>query len=120
VMSNYLDKVMGGSPADKRENYVALSPFLASEAAGGNAKRLKDIPIRLYTEPDIDLVKNRYCKELMLADLNVTDLEKLQQVLKESGNGNCELIVTKDRGYHSWNIAEPRDLASWIARLGKL
>jgi hypothetical protein len=119
-MSTYLDKVLGGSPKDKHENYLALSPFIATESDGGNAKRLKNIPIRLYTEPDLGLVQNRYCKELTLEDLNVTDLENLRRVLKMSGNTNCEYVVTKDRGYHSWNIAEPRDLVAWIVRFGKL
>ena len=119
LMSTYLDKAMGGPPKDNHETYVALSPFLASEADGGNARRLKQIPIRLYAEPDLNLVKNRYCKELREDDLNATDLEKLARILKTLGNTNCEYIVTQDRGYHSWNIADGRELAAWIVRWGK-
>jgi hypothetical protein len=118
-MSNYLDKVLGGPPSDKRANYLAHSPFLASETDGGNATILKRIPLRLYTEPDLDFVKNRYCRELRLEDLNVTDLEKLHRLLKQLGSANCEYISTTGRGYHSWNIADARELAAWIVKFGK-
>jgi hypothetical protein len=44
---------MGGSPSQVRRAYRSRSPFLASEKDGGNAQLLKNIPIRLYTEPDV-------------------------------------------------------------------
>lgn len=113
---DYLDKAMGGSPDDQYANYVANSPYMASEADGGNAKWLRQIPIRLYSEPDVDFVKQRHCAEIERTDLNVGDLEKLAKDLKKSGNSACELVVTKDRGYHSWDIADPEELASWIAK----
>ena len=75
---------------------------------------LKRIPIRLYIEPDINFVRYRFCHELTMENLNVTDLEKLNKVLIKSGNKNCEYIVTQGRGYHSWNIIEPNELADWI------
>jgi hypothetical protein len=113
---NYLHRALGGSPEDRYENYVSLSPFHANESNGGNAKWLREIPIRLYTEPDLDFVKDRFCQELTLDDLNVTDLEKLNQLLKASGNADCEYIVTKGKGYHSWMIVDPADLAEWIVK----
>lgn len=113
---DYLDKAMGGSPDDQYSNYLKFSPYLANEQDGGNARWLKQVPIRLYTEPDIDFVKERLCAEYELQDLNAGDLENLNKLLRRMGNDRCELIVTKDRGYHSWNIAEPEELASWIER----
>src|SRR4029077_5123761 len=44
---------LGGSPDRVRQVYRSRSPFLASEKGGGNARWLKNIPIRLYTEPDV-------------------------------------------------------------------
>ncbi len=114
---DFLNKALGGSPDDQYNNYVAHSPFMASEADGGNARWLKGIPVRLYTEPDLDYVKNKYCSEIEEQDLNARDLEKLSKELKKSGNDHCELIVTKGRGYHSWNIADPVELASWVQKL---
>lgn len=114
---DYLDKALGGSPDDQYNTYVSSSPYMASEADGGNAKWLKQLPVRLYTEPDIDFVKERNCAEFELQDLNAGDLEKLHKLLRKSGNDRCELVVTKGRGYHSWNIADAGELATWVAGL---
>lgn len=115
---DYLDKVLGGSPDDQYTNYLTHSPFMASESDGGNAKWLKQIPTRLYAEPDIDYVKERHCSEMELEDLNARDLEKLSKRLKALGNDNCEYLTTKGRGYHTWNIAEPAELSEWIVKFG--
>lgn len=114
---DYLDKVLGGSPDDQYNSYVSASPYMASEADGGNAKWLKQLPVRLYTEPDIDFVKERHCGEYESQDLNAGDLERLHKLLRKSGNDRCELVVTKGRGYHSWNIADAEELAAWLAKL---
>jgi len=113
---DYLDKTLGGSPDDQYNNYVVNSPYMASEADGGNAKWLKQIPIRLYTEPDIDFAKERHCAEMEIQDLNAGDLEKLQKHLRRAGNDRCELISTKGRDFHSWNIADPEELAAWVVK----
>lgn len=115
---DYLDKALGGSPDDQYANYVTFSPFMASEPDGGNAKWLKKVPVRLYSEPDIDFVKERHCTEMEPEDLNARDLEKLSKQLKYSGNDRCEYLVTKGRGYHTWNIAEPAELSAWIVKFG--
>lgn len=113
---DYLDKALGGSPDDQYNNYVANSPYMASEADGGNARSLKAIPVRLYTEPDIDFVRERHCAEMESQDLNAGDLERLYKHLKKAGNDRCELVVTKGRGYHTWNIADAEELAAWVTK----
>ncbi len=113
---DYLDKALGGSPDDQYSNYLASSPFLSNEQDGGNARWLKALPIRLYTEPDIDFVKERFCAEMELQDLNAGDLESLSKHLKKMGNNHCELVVTKKRGYHTWNIADADELAGWVVK----
>lgn len=112
-----LDRVLGGSPYDEYNHYLSNSPFMASEPDGGNARWLKQVPVRLYSEPDIAFVKERYCAEFEEQDLNVNDLEKLNKLLTKMGNDRCELIITKGRGYHTWNIADPEELAAWIAKM---
>ncbi|MBL7852358.1 MAG: hypothetical protein JNN04_15750 [Cyclobacteriaceae bacterium] len=113
---DYLDKALGGSPDDQYNNYVTSSPYMASEADGGNAKWLKQVPVRLYTEPDIEFVKERHCVEMEPQDLNSSDLERLYKHLKKSGNDHCELVTTKGRGYHTWNIADADELSAWIMK----
>jgi hypothetical protein len=101
-----LRSVMGGSPNQVRQLYRSRSPFLASEKGGGNAYLLKDVPIRLYTEPDV----------VWMID-NVLQLRAL-------GNTKADLITTTSKGFrppgtrnpHSWTIVDEPELADWILK----
>ncbi len=115
----YLEETFGGPPSSSPGNYITYSPFLASQQDGGNAKWLTSVPLRIYTEPDVDFVKQKYCSKLVLEDLNAPDLEKLFKLLQEAGNKNAELIVTSGKGYHNWLIADPAELTDWIIKFGK-
>ena len=44
---------LGGSPAQFPEHYRARSAFARSDPAGGNARWLRAVPVRLYCEPDL-------------------------------------------------------------------
>ena len=111
---------MGGSPAQVREVYRSRSPFLASEKDGGNARWLKSVPIRLYTEPDvvwmIETIGHDYYT------MNAMDQAALVLQLRALGNTRANLITTTDKGFrppgtrnpHSWTIVDEEDLANWI------
>jgi hypothetical protein len=112
-----LENAFGGSPAEKIEQYTSNSSFTASSKDGGNAKFLINVPIRLYSEPDLNFVKKNYCNKLEKADINATDLEALQEYLLKCGNNRCEYITTSGRGFHSWNIIEPNNCLKWIIKI---
>lgn len=112
-----LENAFGGSPAEQIDQYTSNSSFTASIKDGGNAKFLLNLPIRLYSEPDLDFVKNNYCNKLEKADINATDLEALHEYLLKSGNNRCEYITTSGRGFHSWNIIEPNNCLEWIIKV---
>ncbi len=111
---SYLNQTIGGSPKTKSDQYLKLSPFSADDPRGGNAKYLEKISIRLYTEPDLEYVRNRYCKDLRASDLNAFDLEKLNKILFLNGSSTCEYITTTGRGYHTWNIMDVENAVEWI------
>ena len=111
---NYLNQTIGGSPVSKPEQYLRLSPFSGDDPSGGNAKYLENISIRLYTEPDLEYVRKRYCNDLQSTDLNAVDLEKLNKILFLNGNSTCEYIATSGRGYHTWNIMDVDNAVEWI------
>ncbi|KAA3440314.1 alpha/beta hydrolase family protein [Rufibacter hautae] len=113
-LKNTLDTRLGGPPEAKPAAYLNSSAYSATAQDGGNARLLKDIPIRLYCEPDLEFVRKKYCQKLQMADINATDLEGLSTFLKKIGNLRAELIQTKGRGFHSWNIADAADLKNWI------
>ena len=93
------------------------SSYSANFSNGGNAKYLKSIPIRLYTEPDLDFVRNTYCKDLNFDDINAVDLKSLYNFLLGIGNSKAEYITTLGKGFHSWNILDASDCAQWIIRI---
>lgn len=113
-IKNELNQALNGSPDAYPDTYLKYSSYSANAADGGNAKFLKNIPIRLYTEPDLDFVRSKYCQDLQNTDLNAFDLEGLSKFLLSIGNKKVEYITTKGRGFHSWNIIEPVDCTNWI------
>lgn len=112
-----LDAALGGSPLKQPNNYISYSAFSSNLPDGGNAKYLRSLPIRMYTEPDLDFVRKTYCNNMRYDDLNAVDLQRLNDVLEEMGNQKTSFIATKGRGFHSWNIIEPEDCALWIMSL---
>ena len=113
---------MGGSPNQVRQTYRSRSPFLASEKDGGNAQLLKNIPIRLYTEPDVVWwIENYGCD---YTTINAIDQAALLLQLRALGNTKAELIITSGKGFrppgkrnpHSWTIVDEPDLADWVAK----
>lgn len=117
ITKNYLEGKLSGPPENEPENYITYSAYSATVDSGGNAKFLKDIPLRLYSEPDLDFVRKKYCVELQEEDINAYDLERLHSLLQELGNERCAYITTKGRGFHSWNILEAKDCVEWILKI---
>lgn len=116
-----LRSILGGSPDQVREVYRKQSPFLASEKDGGNARLLKNVPIRLYTEPDVTWTIENWGRDYYT--LNALDQAALMLQLRALGNTRAELITTTGKGFrppgtrnpHSWTIVDEPELADWIA-----
>jgi len=113
---NYLHQNLKGSPKETPDNYLKYSAFSAGAADGGKAKFLQNIPVRLYSEPDLEFVRKTYCSELQYDDINAVDLEKMQQFLIGIGNSRAEYITTMGKGFHSWNIMDASDCVNWILK----
>ena len=112
---------LGGAPNQAREVYRKRSPFLASEKDGGNARLLRNIPIRLYTEPDVVWTIENIGRDYYT--LNAMDQAALVLELRALGNARAELITTTGKGFrppgtrnpHSWTIVDEPNLADWLA-----
>lgn len=111
-----LEYSLGGPPDLKPDQYLMHSSYSANDSNGGNAKYLKNIPIRLYSEPDLAFVRKTYCMELKIENINAIDLQRLHKFLLGIGNSNAEYITTMGKGFHSWNILDASDCAEWIIR----
>jgi hypothetical protein len=117
-----LRSAMGGSPNQVRQVYRSRSPFLASEKDGGNARLLTNVPIRLYTEPDVVWMIENIGRDYYT--MNAVDQAALVLQLRALGNTKAELITTTGKGFrppgtrnpHSWTIVDEPELADWIAK----
>ncbi len=97
-----------------------MSPYSFNDTAQHAIKPLVNLPIRLYTEPDVLWWLNDGSD---YSGMNASDLAAMTNELKRLGNTKITLITTKDKGYrkpdnkrhpHSWSIAEPTDLVKWL------
>lgn len=119
---DYCRKYIGGTPDEVPERYSAVSPFSRDLENGGNTVFLKDIPVRVYCEPDMDWWLER-CEDL--SDMNATDLSTMINTLRLLGNNRAEFITTTGKGYrvdgrrhpHSWSILDAEDTANWIEKI---
>jgi pimeloyl-ACP methyl ester carboxylesterase len=115
-------RVLGGSPDDEPARYLRMSPFSAFAEGGGQARLLADVPVQLYTEPDIRWwMENR---KIDYYSMNAVDAAALILQLQLLGNRQAQLITTQGRGMrpdgnrhpHSWSIVDETELQTWILR----
>lgn len=109
-----------GNPKDSISLYKKLSPYTLETNTISNLENLKNLKIRLYTEPDFDWwLKNRKNQK---DEINSYFIEQLYNDLKIKGFQKIELINTKNKGYradgtrhpHSWAIVDKENLLNWV------
>ncbi len=109
-----------GTPSDSLKNYEAVSPYLFSKHNTNNVAALKNIKVRLYTEPALDWQQAN--RQRTYEDLNAFMLENLYLDLKNLGFEHIEFITTENKGYrvnggrhpHSWSIVDGKGLVKWM------
>lgn len=115
-----IEKEMGGIPINNK-SFFRLSPYSFNDTNQTAIKNLIAIPLRLYSEPDIDWwLKERGTDYY---GMNVFDQSAMINELNKLGNNKATLVVTLNKGYrkpdnrrhpHSWSIAEPNELIAWL------
>ena len=110
----------GGAPLDFQNAYYEGSPYSFNDTLQRAIKPLHNLPIRLYTEPDIQWWLRQ---GVDYYGMNAFDLAALTNDLNKMGNKKVSLITTIKKGYrkpgnqinpHSWSIADPDDLIIWL------
>ncbi|MEA9414528.1 hypothetical protein [Flavobacterium sp. PL02] len=119
------DSLYGGSPDQFPEKYIDASIFSFGAKDGGNAKYLKNMPIRMYTDLDVNWLINERHRDLY--DWNGIDIVAMISQLKALGNNNASVIISQGKGVklngtknpHSWSILNTEDCLNWILNLLK-
>lgn len=109
-----------GSPTENFANYSRYSPFLLQNNRLSNIEQLKNIKVRLYTEPALEWQKK--ARQRTYKELNAYMLEKLYTTLKSHANSSVEFIQTNNKGVradgsihpHSWSIVDRENLLQWL------
>lgn len=122
-LMDYFHSLYGGSPADVPERYLAGSVFSRTAEDGGNARFLVDVPVRLYSDPDI--LWNLKYKNRDYYHMNAANLSAMTNFLMMKGNKRAEFIPATGKGYrvdgtrhpHSWSIVDAGDCVQWILQL---
>lgn len=120
---NKYDQLYGGSPEEYPERYVEASIYSNGVESGGNAIHLKEMPIRMYTDLDVEWLMNQRRRDLY--DWNGTDIVAMVNDLKLMGNEDASVIITMGKGLrldgrrhpHSWSIMDNQDCMNWILKL---
>lgn len=117
------NRTYGGSPTEFPEKYIEASMYSYGVENGGNAVYLKDMPIRMYTDLDINWLLNERHRDLY--DWNGTNIVAMINELKLMGNRDANVIITMGKGFrldgrrhpHSWSIMDTNDCMNWIKTL---
>ncbi len=113
-----LSKAAGGSPDQFPQKFVQYSAY--SRENGGNARYLKEVPVRIYCDVDVNWWLNNRGADLY--DINAPDLSALINFLHGAGNARAEFINAFGKGYrpegtrhpHSWSLIDPEDCIRWM------
>lgn len=122
-MVDRLEKETGGSPATHLAEYYKISPYSFSDTTQTEIIKLSNIPLRIYTEPDI----NWWLKErgADFTSMNATVCSAMINELNRLGNQNAALLTTQNKGYrkpdnrrhpHSWSIVDNEELIQWLLK----
>ena len=98
-----------GTIYNNPEKYKRLSPFHKEEETTGNEQYLKDVPVRLYYDTDIEWqLKNR---RNGYYDTKMPDGSELINRLLLGGNKRAEFVASKQPGLRSNGIRHPNSLS---------
>jgi len=116
-----IEKEFGGTPDSALANFHQMSPYSFSDHSQRAVKTILDLPIRIYSEPDIDWWLEE--RDLDLTGVNITECSAMINELRRLGNSKAELIVTANKGFrkpqnirhpHSWSIVDNEELVGWL------
>jgi len=111
-----------GSLKDNLKKYIGLSPFYKDAEETGNELYLKNVPLRLYYDTDINwYLKNR---RQSYYDTYLADGSELINRLLLMGNNDAEFIQARQPGVRSngmrnpdsWSIVDEVECIQWIKR----
>jgi pimeloyl-ACP methyl ester carboxylesterase len=120
-IADLLQKTFKTNPKENPKYFWQVSPFSRSDTSHVAIKSIKNVPLRIYNDPDINwYIDNRHVD---YTDMNVFDAASMINWLKSMGNDKAELINCLGKGFrkeknyrhpHSWSIVDGKELIDWM------
>lgn len=118
-VNNLFKATFGGDPIQQPQAYEAASSFCRDAKDGGNARFLTGIPVRLYSDPDLNWFiteRNRPVEWSNTADVTACIVQ-----LRLLGNKEAEYVSCLGKGYtpdgkrhpHAFSMLDPDEFISW-------
>jgi len=120
-MIKRIEEIMDGTPISAIENYYSISPYSFNDQSQQAIKKLVNIPLRIYSEPDVNWWINERGSDF--SAMNVLDCSAMINELNRLGNAKAQLITTTNKGFrkpenrrhpHSWSIVNNDELIAWL------
>ncbi|NLR56867.1 hypothetical protein HGH93_02055 [Chitinophaga polysaccharea] len=121
MIAGWLEQYMQATAKTGTAFFHEVSPYSFSDTTQAAVKLLRNIPVTIYSEPDIEWwMQNR---AFDYSTLNAVDGAAMINELHLLGNNNARFIATQGKGYrlpnhnkhpHSWSIADPAEVVNWL------
>jgi pimeloyl-ACP methyl ester carboxylesterase len=119
---NRFNHIYGGPPSRKPKKYETASAYYREAENGGNAQYLKSVPVRLYSDPDINWFiteRNTPVEWTNLADISACIVQ-----LRLLGNNNAEYISCLGKGFqngkrhpHGFTMLDANEFILWANKM---
>jgi hypothetical protein len=115
----------GGPPEKFPAVYEAASSFYRDAADGGNAQYLRNIPVHLYCDPDVNWFITE--RNTPVEWTNLADLSACIVTLRTLGNQQAQLVTNLGKGYrtdgsrypHAISQVQTPEFLGWVAAVFK-
>ena len=116
-----LIQLNGGAPYERKHSYYQMSPYSFNDSTQKAVKKLVNIPIKIFCEPDINWWINERNSDLYT--MNVLDCSAFINELNKFGNQSASLELSQNKGVrkpsnskhpHSWSIVDSNTLIKWL------
>ncbi len=112
-----------GSPTEQPQEYERISAYYREAKDGGNIQYLKNVPIRLYADPDIDWMLSNW--KMPVEFSNLADITSAIIQLKLLGNNNAEFVNCLGKGFkpngtrhiHQFSMLDADEFILWINKM---
>lgn len=122
MITQLFERSFGGTPEQQPKAYEAASSFYRDAKDGGNARYLASIPVRLYSDPDINWFITQ--RNTPVEWTNLSDISACIVQLRLLGNTRAEYVSCLGKGFqpdgsrhpHAFSMLDAEEFVLWMEK----